>query len=369
MIAHFMKEDAVLVMTIAASMLALQTFGSNSSYKNASILGLCLGLTASAKYVGAAMLVPAIVVLISTKSDLTKWLVTIGVSIAAFLLINAGGLSGGLKTWFLFELNHVTTDHGGLVYGYSSPKHLIDLWKSTSIFVLALWLVAIATAFRSQFSPLDRIVTFFPLAFLMLLQVSKLKTFHYVVPVSVLCSVAAVWACAAISKRRTQMSIPLVSILGLAILTTGWTLFEEMKNFTDHPATRMTEWIRTNIPANATLATEGYSGLPSASNVALDASIPSIPQSSVRLLEIAETGSIDALQRFGIDYVIVGEGRFARYFDPTVTAYDGSAAKQKQFFADLFSKYQPIHAEYTNYDLDAWFGGKIVAFDVRKAAP
>lgn len=365
--AHFFKEDAVLLLGIACTMLAMQVYDEAPSRARLVGLGAALGLTFSAKYIGAVAALPVLYLLMRRKTGFVDIGFCLMFAVAVFVGINSLAIrgEGGLETGFLAELSHVTEGHGGIAWGALSPRTLIHFWENISAPILAALMIGLF--FRSgRLAPLDAIVLLSPVIWLAAVQLSAVSFSRYVMPAVVLASVAAIWVYGMTSRsRRKQKALMLI-----CLLTGGAMMIKSTANaalaFVDNPRERTAAWIRTNLPPDSVIATEFFTGLPTRERIALDPSVQPLPQAVVQDdYNLWAAGSLDRLRQRGVTHIVISSSNFARFYDRFAT-YSNEALERKKFYDEIFATLVPIHEEDNSSDADIILFSRILVYDIRR---
>lgn len=384
--AHFFKEDATLLMGMALVMLAIQSVEADSRSRNIALLGAAVGLAASAKYIGIIMVVPASAMLLSKRIrpiDGVRFLLSATI---VFVGINSAGIFGSssLKTGLLREIVHVMTEHDGISWGPMSARTLINFWQSTPAAAVAIWIAGMLFHIGRRLAPregeaaqtpaptmMESIVVFTPPLLLATAQLSMVAIPRYVLPATALTLVAAVWIAASASssiQNRKMRTIPIIllAVGGAATLASFTTTF---RVFTNDPRIRFSTWIATHLPADAKIATEFYTGLPTAERRAVDQTLLPLPQTvEMPFLHLGIAGSPSKLRELGYTHMALSSGNFDRFLDPTARIAAGDATKRKRFYEEVFATLTPIYEEPRLIDIDPTLSMRLLVYDIRKQA-
>lgn len=373
--AHYFKEDATLLIGVALTMLAMQNVEANPSRKNILFLGLALGLTCSAKYIGAFMVVPVVAIL-AFRVRVIQIAYCLGLAALVFLIVNSPGLFGqsNLTRGLTVEFRHVTTSHGGVAWGPTSLGSLKMFMASAPLVIVGLWLIglALSLAASSRASEKKRLsfenlLFLTPVALLIVNQFSMVLSPRYFLAATVLVTVSAIWTVANLTATAHR---PVVRYASMALLAIGrtsifWSFSATASVFRKDPRGELATWVANNLPMDAKIAEDFYSGLPTPERVALDPAIPKLPQSITMVyFQMGLAGSLEALREKGYTHLVISSGGFDRFYDPTATL-GPEARNQKKFFDEVFRTLKPIHEVPKQADVDSMLSTRILVYDIR----
>ncbi|MDP3692560.1 glycosyltransferase family 39 protein [Bradyrhizobium sp.] len=361
--AHFYKEDSVLLMGIAVSMLGLQHFDESPTRSRACLLGLTIGLACSAKYIGMIMLIPAAVLLVHRRAGWAGFGLCLAGIFLVFSLVNSTTLlnPANLSRGFMFEIDHVSTGHGGLVWGPLSPRSLLHFWDNSSPAIIAAFLAGAVLSYNHA-RAMDRIVIFLPLLWLAAVQLSSVSFARYALPAAALCCVAAVWTAALLPPSRAAWKAILVAgIIGGGVLTLR-PFAAAAASFVNNPRDRSAAWIRDNLPPTAVIAAEFYAGLPTPQRVLVDPTRAELRQRVSLAVNFGLMSSLEHLRNQGVTHLVVSSAHFARYFDRFATL-SGPAQAQRGVYEELFRR-TPLHEEAESHETGYIMSSRILIYDI-----
>jgi 4-amino-4-deoxy-L-arabinose transferase-like glycosyltransferase len=386
--AHFFKEDATLLMGVALVMLAIQTIENSPSKLNIVLLGIAVGLAMSAKYIGIVMIFPAAAMLISSRVKWTEGLICVLAATAVFLAINSPGLFGTstLTDGFLTELQHVTTGHADIYWGPTSARTLIHFWHSTSPALIALWIAGMglhlwqsahpkshpaANKDRRSSVTMDRIILFTPLLLLATIQMSMVSLSRYVLPATLTATIAAVWTAALLLNSTSSRAIraaPIILLI-IAATTTIASFTTAVSGMVDDPRARLGEWIAQNIPPDAKIATEYFTGLPTPERVAVDPTNPLLMQKiEIPFYHLGMIESLSELRKRGYTHIAISSNNYERFLDPRATLASAENIRMKRFYEEVFSSLTPLYEDTRTINNDWAATGRLLVYDIRTEA-
>lgn len=364
--AHFFKEDAVLLMGIAVTMLAMQLVDEIPSRRRVVALGIALGVACSAKYVGVAMIIPVAWLLLSRRVAGLDLGLCLLFAVLVFLAVNNPTIFGpsSLRTGFMSELSHVTESHGGIAWGPLSPRTLLHFWQGVSIPIFIVLLAGLIVHF-GKLRVFDAIILVSPFMWLAIAQMSAVSFPRYIMPAAALTSVAAVWAYGMTPPTRSRLKV----LMLVGLLLGGVLMVRPITNaalaFVDNPRNRAVAWIRQNLSSDSVIATEFFSGLPTRERVETDSSVDLLPQKVVqRTFHLSGEGSLDRLRQDGVTHIVVSSSHFDRFYD-RYAAYSDLALTQKKFYDEIFSTLTPIHEESKYSETDIVLSSRVLVYDIR----
>jgi hypothetical protein len=287
-----------------------------------------------------------------------------------FVAVNGAAIFGpsSLADGLISEIEHVTSGHDGVVWGPLSPRTLILFWQSSSPVIIAIWSIGMMLFFLKPRAT-AAVVLYVPLLWLVAAQLSMVAFTRYVMPAAALASVAAVWIVAARVEGSDNRWAKVFLIFALAF--GGVVMLRPFETaasaFVDNPRDRVTSWIRQNIPSDAKIATEFYSGLPTPTRLALDPAIQLLPQSIFEpSFHLGSVGDLKNLRSKGITHIVISSSHFDRFFDRFATLSTDVARQRKKFYEEVFATLAPMHEDALPLETDEVLSSRILVYDIRK---
>jgi hypothetical protein len=373
--AHFFKEDATLLLGCALVLLALQVIEQNPTRKNTLLLGIAIGIACSAKYIGLLMLIPALAV-IGTEQRAA----VIASAAVTFASINVAGFITPLSfvNGIGFEIYHVASSHAGVQSGPLSTAAGKFFLRSTFFLFVLLWLCGLAyvtwnVVFRrpgftgGQVSRFEVAFYLTPLLFLVSVQMSMAVLPRYLMPVSAMVTAAAVWTFARFARSRIARPVAAVLLcIGAAATIKSFTASASI--FADPPRLKLAKWIADNLPPNAKIAADFYSGIPDTNDAEYDRTILRLPQTVMIISpEPLDNGlSIENLRSAGFTHVVTAGGNYNRLFDPARKIVWPAAEKLKRYYEEVSENLRLIHEEPAGTDLDDLFASRLAVYEIQK---
>jgi len=360
--AHYFKEDAALlagVTCVVAASWLYATLPRRSGWRAfvpVALLGASVAVAASAKYVGALALVPALlVVLFSTpRRSVVSSIVAFFVSLIATVgVINHRAVTNfaEFRRGFLRELEHGITDKLAITMNKPNGFFISAAVEETMPHVLVLGglgLVALVVrARRRRLRAWDVIIpVFFPALVLTALSWSIIPLNRYVLPVVVLLHVLAalgvIWWTDRIgdeparSHRRGRILWLMTGVIG--VIQLPYCLIYNAQ-FGRDTRDDLRAWVIDHVPVSDVIAADRRAGLVGVNGppaVPADQRIGNVVHTS---RFASELGDLDTLRDRGVRYVAVSSVVYARLFSPHVRgAVDDpdSAARLRAWYETLF---------------------------------
>jgi hypothetical protein len=380
--AHFFKEDALLLLGCSLVLLALQTFDARPTRTSATLLGIAVGIACSAKYVGALMLIPMIVLIAGKCSGRRNALLASASAASIFAMVNAAGIWGAssLLKGLTYELKHVTSSHYGVQFGPTSAAPLNFLLRSTAPGLVLLWLGGllyycwnVASAqrrklFRHHFSPFEAALYLIPLLFLLAIQISMVVLPRYLMPVAAMVTLAGVWTVARLVIDGSPRITAVAAVLLVASAAGTISSFATSASiFIDPPRAKIAKWISSNLPPTAKIAADFSSGIPDRWYAELDPTMPAMPLTVKVIIPVyVDTGlSIENLRTAGFTHVVTSGGNYDRLFDPAGKIVWPAAERRKQYYEEVFANLKLLYDQPARTDLDDLFDSRIAVYDLR----
>jgi hypothetical protein len=357
-LAHYFKEDTALFFGVALAFLALHIHHRRPSLAAAFFAGAACGLCLSAKYLGAVMLIPAIVVMAAAqrgkRAGPLQWLpfacgliaVAATINFPVFTHLDVFTHSFGRETSLVAHGERAYTGGGQIaIFEYI---RIFDV-DTTPI----VWLLVIAELLvqRTRRDAFDWTMAIFPLAFMLLLSCSTKTNDRYFLPATAgfhyLAALGAIdlptllppiWS----ARLRPWLLASLALLANLFLYPMGLAFY--IFAFAHDDRAEMLQWIHANIPPTAVIAGENRADLPVERRTERLAVQPLLPQRVIETKFIADLGPTPAaLAAQGIAYIVVSESDYGIFFRKAATAHLTPAMRQKRdFYETLFRDFHPL---------------------------
>lgn len=406
--AHYLKEDTALIFGIALTVLGAAgvTCAKWSAARLlwALVLGVGAGCAASGKYVGVAALAPALLAAILAPPPVMKlrqrWKIPLAVlwhlllpafvaSVSVFIAvwINADAF---LNPWTLAidpdiaehiggEYEHGTTAHNGV--GLITPNlfclrvALREVGRHTWVLFGVGLLMLLA---RPRVSRWGVVVLSFFTTFAVVLAHNAVPFDRYALPVTVLAGFLTACLVAAGLNRWTKKPW-LAAVLALLIVAVPTVLQMRVglafnEQFRDDSRHRLRVWMAENLPENVQVVADNYAGL---SGPGDDWRFDDPPRFGRRLRSrwmSADMGDLEQLRRRGVDYVIIAEPTYARFFEKGVNTVEGQDRRRwrrrpevedyRTFYQGLFDECEIVWESKPNPPSGSYVDPHITVFRV-----
>lgn len=366
-LAHYLKEDTSLALGLGVAMLGatlvVRARLGIVLLLASIVLGAGVAASASGKYVGAAMLVPAVAALLIAPVTRRVWLwratglgvmllvalvLTVVINLPAFENAIRLSVRGSVVAHIREQFDNATTAHG--IVALATPNlHVLrvvagdlawPMWAAGGVAGLAwigrprftrvgvLWLVAWTT-------------------WVIVLSFNAIPFARYALPVTLLthlgiaCLVAAMIARL---PRATHRVAAGVGVIGLVALIQGDRIRRIESQIVDDSRERVRVFVATELPADARVVAERYSGLDGPGDRVRHPDHPRLRQRVSARMFASDAGDYASVAR-RFDYVVVSEPTFGRFFVPGVGAAPGNQDRfdsARAFYAELFEKGQLV---------------------------
>ena len=365
-LAHYMKEDPVLVFGLAATLLALRFLEENPSRNALILLGTACATAAAGKYIGLVSLPFGIAAVCSMqKSPLTigrRLLIFGAAAVAAWLLFNPQILT---KPALLFkgfgrETRIVVEGHKGLYQDVPHAYYLVHL-RTT----IPIWISAFAGLhlLHMLFRPKGRSFSEWSAAgiaviVLVLISCTPKTASRYFLPLSVLTPFLASLGVGSLTRilpanlrlRQGLCAGAHLAFLGAVWFTQSHALAARNIGFTRESRWALRSWVEQNLPENAVIAQDDRVNLPSPEKQEHRAEKP-MAQKILRsefVADLAGEQGLSGLRSAGVTHVAVSSPTYERFFDgrftPSASVAD-SYARRRQFYEDLFTRGQLLWSD------------------------
>jgi hypothetical protein len=352
-LAHYFKEDTALLFAVALAFLALHIHHRRPAWSAALFAGAACGLCISAKYLGAVMLVPAIVIMVAAqrgkRAGATQWL-----WFAGGFLAMAAAVNFPIFTHFDVFIQSFGRESKLVAEGqpgYSGGQ--VAIFEYLRIFVLnttpIIWLLVIAElmVIRKRGDVFDWTMAIFPFAFMLLLSCSNKTNDRYFLPITAvlhyLAGLGAVDLPGLLSPKMAARLRPW-RVAALALLVNGFYLAPYVIAFAHDDRTEMLAWIRANIPPTAVIAGEDRADLPIDRRPERLAVQPLLPQRIIETRYAADLAVTPAaLAAQGVGYIVISESDYGFFFRKAATGHLSAESQRKRaFYETLFKDYKPL---------------------------
>ncbi len=344
-LAHYMKEDCVLLGGFMTCFAALSWYARCPSLAAAAVAGLAAGLAASGKYIGfSALALGLIPILAPARSFRGAWkaaLLFLGIALAVFALINrdifltpndaAAGLgsefdkiqSAAEESGSFFQRKYIT----GLISYIPPPLFLGTL----------LWFALRWRNRRAQ-SAFIWVLSTFPIVLILAMSFCPKVKDRYVLPAMLILGVLGAAGLAEMARRKFRHAALAAWVLGVgAVLWPLPDLWLRYAGFGSDDRRELITWMRGNLPADATVAADARTCLGKALQSGQAAYW--FPQTAwVSDKCAADLGSLEELRSWGIHYAAVSDQNYRYFLNPGKNRKaDPVRQKRERFYQELFS--------------------------------
>mgnify|MGYP001175358245 FL=1 len=405
--AHYMKEDTALIFGIAVTLLGTRmTWDARRWWSRiiaVTVLGMGVGLAASGKYPGAITLALAVPVAVVAPRT---WLITrllaplwvIAMALVTAMAINfrainppaviidslpavtESGLSWAQRgdatvraffrpsiiAAFERELEHSTEGHGGLtmdrpnsfflgLFGVETMAHVRWLAGVYGVSVLGtliwkrrrwwdLWMIAFAAGY------------------LVMLSYSVIMFHRYFLPVAVMTYLFGGLGLVALVNLlsetwRWRVAAALVGVTAITAVQ-GMRCVDYLHQFADDSRYRLRAWLAENVPAGTRVVAENYAGLNGPGDHR-DGQRADVTVRVYPFFSAPQAGSIDQLRRRGIEYVIICDIAYARFFAPQSRDVDrerdrGRVERHREWYTELETNHELVWSAEPKHNMNAF---------------
>jgi hypothetical protein len=363
--AHHMKEDAALALGVSFTVLAMaMVWRARSSLGlviSSALLGLAVGLAISAKFVGVAMLAPAVASLLVRRWP--RWwalifgpLLFLVVLTVSVLSINHRALSDVAAAADILEdeINLSMFTHRGVIMDRPN-RFIVDVvWHEVmphAMALAALWsIVALVRVARRERGSAWGLLLLLTILYLGLVLSLGVLPFHrYGLPVVMLAYfVSGLGAALVVGALAGRGGLQATASVAVLLLIVGMQLprcLDFIKQFRDDGRAHMQEWARSLPPGTRVLA-EQFAGLTWSAGM------------SARIVTtdfVPAAGEPDELMQQGYDYVVMCENAYGRYVLPFTIpepGFEEEFARRRRWYQRAFAlkpawANEPAHSTYS----------------------
>ncbi len=381
---HYIKEDAYLAVGVMATLWAIAVDNDRRDSLSAGLLGVTAAFAVSAKYVGVLSVVIAIasltaVSILNLRKDqawvkaAARFLWFLGALLAVTSIINLPILLnwGGFQEGLAYEMNHVTSDHLGLVPRSISALLVDHLLQQNHVLILALAICALGLFSWKRIwdVPLCALLATGLLYALVLLPASIFEA-RYLLPVTLSLALLAAFGAVALSERLLAwrpLYAWLTGLIALVALAMNFqTCIVVNDSFVNDSRYMARQWVRKNLPTDARIMQEATVAIPQSLT-----SIDGRPFTHKVNFQLFYTPylSLAELQERNIDYYIVSSQGFGRFDEVEVAADEETSIISKtkmQFYRQLFARGELVWAMETDPPTDSFYNPTIFIFKLPK---
>jgi hypothetical protein len=359
-LAHYMKEDPVLLFGLALALFGAFLWWRHPGKRTLRFLAIGCGLAAAGKYLGIVAIFFALPLVIwhrAADAILPRQARVVSFAIVfavTFLLGNFPIFGWHVSSPFRsigHEMNGVAGGHQGLTRKVPHAEYLQALRSKTPAFLAALvavYALALLLTARRR-TPPEWITLAFPLLFLAMISCSPKVAERYLLPVSALLPLLAAFGVGEVARcitahsrlRQVLSGIATVALLTLLVRSEMPT-FTQFSNalrerdpgnenlalfsrlyigFQHDDPTAVANWIKQHLPADAIIAEDHRVNL-SATKADGLSSAARVPQKVLDASFAPDLGSIDKLRAMGVGYVAVCRQNYGRYFNDETKPQD-----------------------------------------------
>lgn len=355
-LSHYMKEDTALLFGVALAFVAVERYGRQPGGWAALVLGAACGIAASGKYVGAAMLLPAMGAVLCARRG--KACGDAGTVLAGAVLVFAAmniPLLAGMEVFRASlgkEVGYVVAGQKGMTQSVPHNEYLSAFRDNTTP---ALW-AGIALAYWTAWRMRGRVryagwlALGFPVVFALLLSFSPKANDRYFLPATGLFCVVAAWGLAGIASdvRRRWGWRAALTVPALALAAQIWSLPEPLDwkawleydlAFRHDDRAELRVWMKENIEPDAMIAADPRAGLPETGDKQDAARLVPVSQTVLGGKSAASAGTLAELRDRGVSHIIVSESDYGRYFRSRLkpkAGFEGEYARYRAFYEEVF---------------------------------
>jgi hypothetical protein len=392
---HFFKEDAALLGAMSLCLVSVR-FMVICPHRPRLVLisvllvGVGVGLCASAKYVGLAAIPPAILACClaqggSWRGCVVRFLIMGTAAIATFIMANASAFESFVPPrWsfeasqkFLSEVRHGVTGEKGLAL---PVPNLFLAWESIKAIMphlLIFGIVALAMRVREQ--KVSRTVVaylVFLASFTLVLAFNSIPFARYAVPLIFILSLLGGLSIADLfdrvwSTRESRLRGLALAILALLITIQLFQCLQIEGQFRKDSRQFLREWVAANVPVECVMVADAYTNLGSA-----DGDKSRFPKVS-RLPMVVKTkqfasdhsDSLEDMRNSGVCFVAVCSLTYDRLYARGVYGRDGSNelwSSRKQFYDELFTRGRLVWQSVPEPQMHGFVSPELRVYDIRE---
>lgn len=392
---HYFKEEPALVVGLAIALWGAALCVCNDSnwlaWAGTVIVGAGCAVCASGKYVGAIICVPGIIaVLLAGKSQWyfmsLRLLLMALVALPLFVWINAPAfedpwtlkINSNVEQHVGEEYEHATSGHG--IASLARPNRLY-LQTTLNEMMPHLWVLlalgATGWAMRPRITRWGIVFIAFLLTFVIVLSFfGAIPIRRYAFPMTLLAyfASAGLFAVFIMSFKNVGVQLAVLAVGLAAIIVPQWTRCEIYNRyFLDDSRQRLHDWVAKNLPADAAIVCEAYTALEeTGGDNGRFPNAPRMRQDPERVMFIPDAGSFDDLARRGIQYVVLSDPAYERYFvidAAPIEHADQIFERYRRTYEDIFAKGELVYDDKPDPPSMSYLNPHISIYKIPSAAP
>ncbi len=348
--AHYVKEDTAFVFTISVWLATAAWFLNSKTRGRLIAFGVACGLMLCGKWIGGVLTIAGLVLIASVGRDgkrLVPTLLTLAAAAVTFVLINLPALwqFGNMIEGWKREADHVATGHAGLILPRLSV-YGAELYSLGGV----LFVLVIYEAFTIPTKPDRRwrgwwLVPALAVGLFALVSLSRVVSPRYILPSVVLLVMfggMGIGSLATATFARTARSrgLQIISVVGLLLICGLWLVPQALRSlgylkvFQRDTRLEAREWLQANLPSDAKLAHDAWTGL-----WHWDVPVP-----STRIPLILNETTTDTLTAEGYTHLAVADRSYEQFFMPGVDVTDDFGEtfdRVRQRYGELL-KHKPL---------------------------
>ncbi|HEY5892804.1 MAG TPA: glycosyltransferase family 39 protein [Chthoniobacterales bacterium] len=335
-LAHYMKEDPSLYFGVGLFCLALVHYSRKQDALSVIAVGAAVGVAASAKYLGAILLIPSVAaILIGGRSEEKSArkghaILMAAAAVVIFAVINwrLFGQWGAFSQSFGKEMDLVATGQGDVTRSVPHAIYLNIFVKNTTPVVWVLLIASFVALWRRpRAESIPGIIVATAVGWLLLMSFSPKTNDRYFLPLTGLFYVMAGTGAAFLwETTKGWRRAGLVVVLAAGLVWEGAQTSNYARAFSRDDRAELAAWIRENIPTSDTIAYDARVNLPD-EEVYHDLRNP-LPHRLLREQYVADVAEkSDGFAGEKIKYVVVSESTYGRFFLESLRPKDGLSAE------------------------------------------
>ena len=362
-LAHYMKEDPVLLFGLALALFAAHVWWRNPGKGSLWFLAIACGLAVAGKYLGIVAVLFALPLVIWHRAadtvlarSVRVW-TFLAVFAGVFLLCNIPLFAGQISSPFRsisHEMHGVAGGLRGLTRKVPHAEYLVALKKKVPPLLLGLagiYALALLITARRR-TPPEWITLLFPIVFLAMISCSPKIAERYLLPVSAMLPLLAALGVGEVGRVVAGESRPRQILSGLAVaVILAFLVRSELPTFTQFydaicgaraeggtssacsaastwvssttTPTEVADWVRKNLPAEVVIAEDHRVNL-SATKADGLSTAARVPQKVLDASFAPDLGTFDELRAKGVSYVASVPAKLRSIFQRRNRAASGS---------------------------------------------
>jgi hypothetical protein len=353
-LAHTMSENSALMFGSSLTLLAIVLLEEKATVLRALFLGVSVAIAVSAKYIGALLIIPAVIAVLryGDREFRLNRVIEFALGLVLSILVVNFSAVADLPLTSLYVVQDLGSAFASTPHGIKNLLHgpyWLALWRNTTppIWVMLGISLCLLWVRRRKLRVSEMMLVLFPLIYFLFLLFSPSSDLRFlpVIGFSYAFAVAGVaWMAELLSDAREEVRGWLLPVLFAVCI--GACFIEFLRGYPYYVAfnwdqrREMLTWMDGNLPPGSKVSADPSALIPN-----LVAATKQKYRFDLLLVGFSKVSDVEPrleqVAEAGVNYVVVSQSDYESLFGGTVSVArinDQSVGAAKQFYSDLFKK-------------------------------